>query len=182
MVTQFRKKSAVETYIFKFLNTYVLISLLAMLTSSYMIMPHHSPAVYASVGLLTIYSFLIGRLERNKMVVQLNNNVMRFGADQLNMRMESLLIPASLLYFGYCLFEPTIAINKVTMWFQVSINDLYKTPIIGWIFAFIGVLMLFSLLIRSIFYSAMILNRLANGNRKSKNNNDDDYTDYEEIN
>lgn len=180
MATQFRKKGTIETYLFKFLNTYVLISLMAMLTYKYMVMPHHSPALYATVGLLTLYSYLIGRLERNRMMIQLNNNVMRFGASELNMRMESLLIPLALLYFVVCLVKPLIAVNAVTVWFHQSIDQLYQTPIIGWIFAFIGVLMLLGLLIRSLFFTSVLINRLTNRSQGGgRNKKDDDFTDYE---
>ncbi|MFI5204829.1 MAG: hypothetical protein ACHQF2_10070 [Flavobacteriales bacterium] len=185
MATQFRKKSTVETYVFKFLNTYVLISLMALLTSRFMLMPHHSPGLYATVGLLTMYSYLIGRLERNRMVVQLNNNVMRLGASEINMRMEKLLIPASLLYFVLCLVEPKIAINPVNNWFQHSIGQLYDTPVIGWIFAFVGILMLIGLLIRSLFFTSLFLNKLTNRSQGrgpssgSGNKKDDDFSDYE---
>jgi hypothetical protein len=182
MLTQFRKKTTAETYIFKFLNTYVLISLMAILTVKFMIMPRHSPGLYATVGLLTLYSYLIGRLERNRMVVQLNQNVMRLGASELNMNMEKLLIPASLLYFVLCLIKPEIAVNAVTTWFGKSIAQLYDTPVIGWIFAFIGVIMLIGLLIRSLFYTALIINRIINrtqGPPRGSGKKDDDFTDYE---
>lgn len=183
LMMQFRKKTVIETYIFKFLNTYVLISLMAMLTARFMVMPHHSPGLYATVGLLTMYSYLIGRLERNRMVVQLNNNVMRMGASEINMNMEKLLIPASLIYFVFCLMKPEIAVNPVNAWFQESITQLYETPVIGWIFAFVGVLMLIGLLIRSLFFTSLLLNRLINrsqgGGPGAGKKKDDDFTDYE---
>lgn len=180
MLTQFRRKSPVETYLFKFINTYVLISLIGMLTYEQMMWPRHSPAIFATVGLLTVYSYLIGRLERNRMVFQLNNQVLRMGGGELHMRTEMVLVISALVYYIMCLVQPHIAVNGLTIWFSKAIHDLYDTPVIGWIFAFIGSLMLFSLLIRSLLYTSLLLNRLTGGNKRSGNkNDDDDYTDYE---
>jgi hypothetical protein len=114
------------------------------------------------------------------MVIQMNNNVMRFGTSELNMKLESILIPVSLFYFVICLVKPEISINPVTQWFSQSVDKLYETPVIGWIFAFIGILMLIGLLLRSLVFTSLLINRLAGrtqgGNRNKK---DDDFTDYE---
>lgn len=180
---QFRTKGMTETYVIKFLNTYVLISLIAILTTGYMAKPMLMPGLYASVGLLTMYSYLIGRLERNRMILQFNRQVLKIGGtDALNMKLEMILVTTGLIYYVVCLTRPEVAVNPVTLWFNKAIHQLYDTPVIGWIFAFIGVIMLISLLIRSVIYTSMLLSGARrSGSRKDnkRNDNDDDFTDYE---
>lgn len=182
-------KSGWQTFIIKCIKTYFLISLVAIFTISYMHVPKHSAPLIATVGLLTLYSYLIGRLHQQRMIIQINNRMGNFArAQNVDMRAELLLIVAGLTYFTLCLKYNQLPMNQVNQWFLSAVHDIYNTPVIGWIIGFFGILFLLGTLLRAALATVMLLQQFQNfisGKRNNRgpndNNNQDGYSDYEII-
>jgi hypothetical protein len=153
--------------------------------------PRHSAPLIATVGLLTLYSYMVGRLQHKKLVIQINNRFGSMNSAGMNadLRLESFLIVASLVYFTICLYNHAVPYTKINLWFFHSVNDIYTTPIIGWIIGFFGILFLLATLLKAILVTAMFIRNFqdiisGNRNNNDKGNNkgnDGDYTDYEVV-
>jgi len=189
MLTGFSGNRGWQTFIIKCVKTYFLISLVAIFTISYMSDPKHSAPLIATVGLLTLYSYMVGRLQQQRMIIQINNRMGNFAkAPTVDMRAELLLIVAGLVYFTLCLYNHTLPINKVNTWFMNTVKDIYDTPVIGWIIGFFGILFLFATLLRAALGTVMLLQRFQDfisGNKRGNNDHNDrgndGYSDYEVI-
>lgn len=191
MLMGFERSSPIQTFIMKAIKSYFLISIVAIFSIEYMRDPRHSAPLIATVGLLTLYSYLVGRLQHKKLVVQMNSRFGSFNNAGMNadLRLESFLIVVSLVYFTLCLYNHAIPYNKINLWFYHSVNDIYKTPVIGWIIGFFGILFLLATLLKAILVTAMFIRNfqdIISGNKNKNNNgndkrNDGDYTDYEII-
>lgn len=189
MLVGFRASGGWQTFLMKGVKTYFLISIVAMFTIIYMRDPHHSAPLIATVGLLTLYSYLVGRLQQKKMVLQINNRFGNFSNSGINadLRIESMLIVTGLVYFTVCLYDNSIPFNKVNGWFYTTIHDIYETPIIGWIIGFFGILFLLSTILKAILVTAMFINNfqaIISGNKNKRNDNNsndsnDEFTDFE---
>ena len=183
----FTQSNSWQTFVIKSVKTYFLISILAIYTIHFMRDPRYSAPFIATVGLLTLYSYLVGRLQRKQMILQINNRMGNFGnaGQNADMRLEMILVALGLIYFTICLFDHSLPFNKINNWFYRAVNDIYETPVIGWIIGFFGILFLISVLVKAFLATALFIQRITAGNkpndRDKNNNNNDDYTDYEII-
>ncbi len=189
LITGFQSRGRIEIYIFQLVNLYLLVSLSAMQTLEYIEKPQ-SPRIFLTIiGMLVLYSYLTGRLERRRLIIQFNNR--QVVQEKPNLAAESLSIIASLVYFSFCLTHPHIMENDVNLWFYGTIREIYDTPVIGWIIGLIGVFFLLIMLIKSVVVTAGLISSfmdILSGNYSRRNRNDDDrhdndggFTDYEEI-
>lgn len=193
MLMGFNSNNGWQTLLIKGIKMYFLISLVAIFTNSYMYMPQQSAPLIATVGLLTLYSYLVGRLQQQRMILQVNNRMGNFTkAPAVDMRTELLLVVAGLVYFTICLYNKELPVNKANMWFYRTVTDIYDTPVIGWIIGFFGILFLISILLRAVLATVMLLQRFqnfmsgrGNNDRNDPNNggggNSDGYSDYEIV-
>lgn len=194
MLTGFGGNKGWQTFAIKCIKTYFLVSLVAIFTISYMSVPKHSAPLIATVGLLTLYSYMMGRLQQQRMIIQINNRMGNFAkAPNVDMRAELLLIVAGLVYFTMCLYNHQLPVNKANLWFFGAVHDIYDTPVIGWVIGFFGILFLVATLLRAALATVMLIQRFqdfisgnnkGNNNRNDRNdrnNNNDGYSDYEVV-
>jgi hypothetical protein len=192
MLMGFGSNNGWQTLLIKGVKMYFLISLVAIFTNSYMRMPQQSAPLIATVGLLTLYSYLVGRLQQQRMIVQINSRMGNFTkAPTVDMRSELLMVVAGLVYFTLCLYNKELPVNKANMWFYRTVTDIYDTPVIGWIIGFFGILFLISILLRAALATVMLLQRFQqlmsgqgnNNDRNDRNNSsgNDGYSDYEVV-
>lgn len=170
-----------DAYLLKAGSMYFLAALTATLT-----IPTQKVS-YAIIGGLVLYSYLSGKLERQRITFQINNRFQQFGKTD-NLKIEGMLLLLTMIFYGFAIAYPQLAVNKATHWFYTSINSIYDTPVIGWIIAVIGVFFLISMIFRSIVTTNKLLNMLAgnapvSGNNadKSRDADDDGFTDYEIV-
>jgi hypothetical protein len=171
-----------DGYLLKAGSMYFLAALTATLT-----IPTKNVS-FAIIGGLILYSYLSGKLERQRATFQFNGKFQQFGKTG-NLKIEGILLLLTMVFYGFSIAYPQLAVNKVTHWFYTSINNIYDTPIIGWIIAIVGVFFLISMIFRSIATTTKLLNMLAGnapvGNNDSGNRNDtvndDGFTDYEIV-
>jgi hypothetical protein len=185
LLTGLSERPVYETFAFKILNNYFLISLSAIQTLQYTQKPGNPGMLMVMLAIAVLYSYMAGRLERNRFVIQMNN--MRVNTERVNMSWETLLILASLVYYSFAINQPEILNNSANKWFYDSVMAIYETPIIGWIFMFLGFFFLLINLIKSVYVTASaitwVMERIAGKPRNNGNDNDNDgYTSYEEVN
>lgn len=193
MLTNFSSSAGWQTFVMKCCKTYFLISIVAIFTNQYMVLPGHSAPLIATVGLLTLYSYLVGRLQQKRMILQINNRMGNFtNAANADLRLESLLIVLGMAYFTICLYQKTLPINQANLWFFKTVNQIYETPVIGWIIGFFGILFLLSTLLKAILVTANFIanfqdimsgrNKRNGDDSKGGGRSDDDgFADYEVI-
>lgn len=183
LLTGFQQRNSAERYVFKLANMYLLVSLSAMQTQEYLLKPEAPKILITVVGLLVLYSYLTGRLERKRFIMQINN--MKINQEELNMKFESFIIIASLVYFSFCITHPVIADNAVNRWFYGAVKNIYDTPVIGWIIGLVGVFFLVFMLIKSFVVTTSFitgfLEKITGTKKNDDDQNNDGYTDYEII-
>ena len=133
--------------------------------------------------------YLIGRLQNDerKSMIQLSffgkqtNNI--DATTNFNRRNEIILIIGALIAFVVLAFNADYAKNNIAEWFYRSIIDIEQTAIIGYIFKFIGVLFLISMIFKMIGAISYILNGgpMIDAKSRIKNKKDDEFDDYEEV-
>ena len=133
--------------------------------------------------------YLIGRLQNDerKSMIQLsffgkqtNNSDAK---SNFNRRNEIVLIIGALIAFVVLVFNADYAKNNIAEWFYTSIIDIEETAIIGYIFKFIGVIFLISMIFKMIGAISYILNGgpMIDVKSRIKNKKDDEFDDYEEV-
>ena len=133
--------------------------------------------------------YLIGRLQNDerKSMIQLSffgKERNKSGAkSNFNRRNEIMLIFGALIAFVVLAFNADYAKNNIAEWFYRSIIDIEQTAIIGYIFKFIGVLFLISMIFKMIGAISYILNGgpIIDVKSRIKNKKDDEFDDYEEV-
>ena len=133
--------------------------------------------------------YLIGRLQNDerKSMIQLSffgKERNKSGAtSNFNRRNEIILIIGALIAFVVLAFNADYAKNNIAEWFYASIIDIEQTAIIGYIFKFIGVLFLISMIFKMIGAISYILNGgpMIDAKSRIKNKKDDEFDDYEEV-
>lgn len=181
-----RPLNQVEDYSIKIIHLYILASISAMQTSAFL--TDGKPKIGIVIfGILTLFFYLTGRLERNRMTIRVNNRMFSTNAKEPDLRIEMLLIFAGLFYYSLCITNENIVNNNLNIWFFTVVNDLYDTPLLKYIFGFFGILFLVNIIFRSFIFFSNLANTLL-GNQKDPNDQDNgnssnngDYTDYEII-
>lgn len=143
------------------------------------------------VGTLVLFIYLLGKLQNRVVLSQLAANpIMQRFASSIDPKVERFLLLGSIIYFISCLFYPQMVDNTLINWFTNSIQDIYETAIIGWIFSVIA----FFFLINTLLRASNVLGRLLSGqsitqsevktnfNFKQKNSNPEDgFSEYEDV-
>ncbi|MBK6526481.1 MAG: hypothetical protein IPG07_13615 [Crocinitomicaceae bacterium] len=149
------------------------------------------------VGTIVMTLYLLGKLQNRAVLSQLGQHPLftRF-ANSVDPKVERFLLFGSIAYFVACLIYPQMVDNRLVNWFTESIQNIYDTPIIGWIFSVIAFFFLISILLRA----ANVIGRLLNGqsitspgvktnfgNRQNRfdstqsNNDTNGFADYEDV-
>jgi hypothetical protein len=96
-----RPLNPAEDYIIKIIHLYILASISAMQTSAFL--TDGKPKIAIVVfGILTLFFYLTGRLERNRMTIRVNNRMFSTNAKEHDLRIELLLIFAGFFYYTGC--------------------------------------------------------------------------------
>jgi len=170
---------------FKAAGYYILVSVSALVTWDMMVKGSTVTAALVGIaGTFIIYTTIAGNLERNRW-----RAVMNFERKRVQvMRFDGYLLISSVALFLVTLALPEIADNPVNNGFRTFIDNVYKTPVIGWI---VGLGALFYMLhiifkgMRTTDYLINLLfypNRVRRGSAAMAGQEDDtEYVDYEEV-
>jgi hypothetical protein len=170
---------------FKAAGYYILVSVSALVTWDMMVKGSTVTAALVGIaGTFIIYTTIAGNLERNRW-----RAVMNFERKRVQvMRFDGYLLISSVALFLVTLALPEIADNPVNNGFRTFIDNVYKTPVIGWI---VGLGALFYMLhiifkgMRTTDYLINLLfypNRVRRGSAAMAGQEDDtEFVDYEEV-
>ena len=60
--------------------------------------------------------------------------------------------------------------NPVNYWFLITINDIYKAPILKWIFGFAGIIFMLNMIQRGITYTQLLIMKISGKEPEKKEN------------
>jgi len=159
LANQGRPGQQVELFLLKPIQLYFLAALSVLITMVDMEdgskpLPLYA---YAIIGSLTLYFYLSGKVAASKVQITINQNEMDVRTYR-NARIESIWIAVALVFFNFSLWYPLLVETELNQQLMVTIEAIYRTPVIGWIVAFLGVIFL----LRTIFRSLMLTNKFIN--------------------
>ena len=187
LLTSGRKRNKIEYYLIKSAKYLFLVNVLVLFCLNKTKTEITFINIAPTLSIFCIY--LIGRLQNDerKSMIQLsffgkqtNNSDAK---SNFNRRNEIVLIIGALIAFVVLVFNADYAKNNIAEWFYTSIIDIEETAIIGYIFKFIGVIFLISMIFKMIGAISYILNGgpMIDVKSRIKNKKDDEFDDYEEV-
>ena len=187
LLTSGRKRNKIEYYLIKSAKYLFLVNVLVLFCLNKTKTEITFINIAPTLSIFCIY--LIGRLQNDerKSMIQLsffgkqtNNSDAK---SNFNRRNEIVLIIGALIAFVVLVFNADYAKNNIAEWFYTSIIDIEETAIIGYIFKFIGVIFLISMIFKMIGAISYILNGgpIIDTKSRIKNKKDDEFDDYEEV-
>ena len=187
LLTSGRKRNKIEYYLIKSAKYLFLVNVLVLFCLNKTKTEITFINIAPTLSIFCIY--LIGRLQNDerKSMIQLsffgkqtNNSDAK---SNFNRRNEIVLIIGALIAFVVLVFNADYAKNNIAEWFYASIIDIEETAIIGYIFKFIGVLFLISMIFKMIGALSYIINGgpMIDVKSRIKNKKDDEFDDYEEV-
>ena len=187
LLTSGRKRNKIEYYLIKSAKYLFLVNVLVLFCLNKTKTEITFINIAPTLSIFCIY--LIGRLQNDerKSMIQLsffgkqtNNSDAK---SNFNRRNEIVLIIGALIAFVVLVFIADYAKNNIAEWFYTSIIDIEETAIIGYIFKFIGVIFLISMILKMIGAISYILNGgpMIDAKSRIKNKKDDEFDDYEEV-
>ena len=187
LLTSGRKRNKIEYYLIKSAKYLFLVNVLVLFCLNKTKTEITFINIAPTLSIFCIY--LIGRLQNDerKSMIQLSffdKERNKSGAtSNFNRRNEIMLIIGALIAFVVLAFNADYAKNNIAEWFYRSIIDIEQTAIIGYIFKFIGVLFLISMIFKMIGAISYILNGgpIIDVKSRIKNKKDDEFDDYEEV-
>ena len=187
LLTSGRKRNKIEYYLIKSAKYLFLVNVLVLFCLNKTKTEITFINIAPTLSIFCIY--LIGRLQNDerKSMIQLSffgKQRNKSGAkSNFNRRNEIMLIIGALIAFVVLAFNADYAKNNIAEWFYASIIDIEQTAIIGYIFKFIGVLFLISMIFKMIGAISYILNGgpIIDVKSRIKNKKDDEFDDYEEV-
>ena len=187
LFTSGRKRNKIEYYLIKSAKYLFLVNVLVLFCLNKTKTEITFINIAPTLSIFCIY--LIGRLQNDerKSMIQLSffgkqtNN--SDATSNFNRRNEIILIIGALIAFVLLAFNADFAKNNIAEWFYASIIDIEETAIIGYIFKFIGVIFLISMIFKMIGAITYILNGgpLIDVKSRVKSKKDDEFDDYEEV-
>lgn len=136
---------------------------------------------------LILLMYFIGKMQNMQLkfaMIQIQGN--RFNTpSKLNMKVETGVVVLAMGFFGFLIYQPTIASNQLSIWFHDSIKAIEITPIFGFIFQIVGFFFTLTMIMRMVNALSMILAGKAFGNSNqdvSNNDQNQPFDDYEEMN
>lgn len=185
MLSGFQPQGKGEALFLRIINLYLVVTLSGMETQVFLSKPGAPRLFITLIGIGILYSYLASRMAQQRFALRMNN--LQINNTPINIRQESLILLLAMVYFSFTITHPEITYNPVTNWFFVAIDDIYKTPVIGWIIGFIGIFFLLVNILRGIYGSAYLINLIletiaGKGNNNNKKKDDDDgFTSYEVV-
>lgn len=184
----------IEQVILKPAGYYFLVALTVVTAMNFMTASEQPESNYffQIVGGLVLYSYLMGKMEQRKFMVQINNRLMNQRKPE-DLKYEPIYVALALVLYTVAFYLPQIAINPFMNSLSLYIEDIYQTPVIGWIFGLIGVFFLLSMIFRAVAATGKLFDRLLGRKPPSSGPNggyggygygkpqDDGFTDYEDV-
>lgn len=181
-----RERQTVEVYILKAVQYLLLVDVTFLICYNQDIqgLDYNSQLIFGTVILLMYFLGKFQQRKKKQLLFNVYTNGISRNEHWFNPRAEILVILIAISMFVLFWFKPEFAINPISLWFQESILEIEKTPIIGFIFKVIGFFFLINILSKVVNSFMMLLSGQAFAKRDDSNHDDTDNTnfdDFEEI-
>ncbi len=172
-----------EKYILRITQAYFLASMTALATIDFGNEHQSRVIILLATGIVTLFLYLISKIEQRKNMIQfnlqLNRKEIRFSKN--NLKYDVLIACLTVSFYGFSVFYLPMVDNVANQWFFETIQNLYATPIIGWIIGFIGIFFIISIFIKGIVAVQLVFDQVGNLFGSNTPKDDDDFVDYEEV-
>lgn len=190
------QRSVVETYLLRTVKYFFLVDVtfLFCFDDKSLKLIVINQVIIAGIILLT---YFIGKFKKSQNKSALFSMVGGRGLPQVptsvfNLKLEIVLILASLAVFVLFWFFPEVAKNPISRWFHESILNIESTPFFGFIFKIIGFFFLISLIFKMMNGITFLLNggKIQGGNSgqnpfndrgNNEQDDEDEFVEYEEV-
>lgn len=162
----------------------ILTALAGMKTQEFILKSDLSWAIglYTALGAFLLYTYLLEKMRKGKAKMTFVN-----GRPQITQIKQStsdkIILYALVALFFLFVTMPQTVINPFTTGLSQVINDIYETPIIGWIIGFMGVFFLLRMAVMGIATIGQLFRTISNQDPVTapNNNNEDEFVDYEIV-
>jgi hypothetical protein len=137
--------------------------------------------LYLGLGAFLLYTYLLEKMRKGKAKMAFVQG--RIQVDQVKQSKSDKIIVYGLiaLFFLFVLLPQTV-VNPFTTGLSKIINDVYETPIIGWIIGFGGVFFLARMVIMGIATIGQLFRKISNQQPPNQQKTDDGgFVDYEIV-
>lgn len=179
----FNDIGSTEKYILRLTQAYFIASMTAMATLDFGKSHDSTTIMLLSTGVIVLFLYLISKIEQRKKMIQFslqfNRNEIKF--NQNSLKYDVFIAVLTVGFYVASIFYDTLIVNDLNEWFFITINDIYDTPIIGWIIGFIGVFFIISIFIKGIVSFQIIYHQILAHLKGEKLKEDDEFVDYEVV-
>ena len=149
-------------YVLRIIKYFLLVSVIANYINKFQgsDLDTNSGIANLITGAIVLALYLLGKLQNRAVLHQMGQHpLFKQFASTIDPKVERFLLLGSVVYFILCVIYPQMVDNKLVNWFTDSIQNIYDTPIIGWVFAIIAFFFLVTIILRA----ANVIGRLLNG-------------------
>ena len=198
--------STISNYILKSIQYYLIGAITSLSTIKFYEKNPEFVFAYVFLGGFILFLYLAGKMEKNKLLFMIKA-VINKNLSPRSLKYEPHLIGFIVVLYAFSFSLPILFDNPLNTWFMNSIENIYKTPLLGSIISFAGFIFLIIMLVKGTqtvkkYWNILIAyltgkpipNKSANNDfmnqfKKMQNTNikeenielDDVYVDFEEI-
>ena len=102
------------------------------------------------LGVVVMALYFMGKMQNTSMISQFSQHkLVSLLMPKLDPKIDGYIFSGAIVYFIFCLQFPMMVDNGVVNWFTLSINNVYESAFLGWIFSAIAFFFLVNILIRA---------------------------------
>lgn len=177
-----------EKYILRLTQAYFMASMTALATLQYSEKSDVHGNVLLATGITVLFLYLISKIEQRKKMIQFSFQLNRQNVtlSKQHLKYDVIIAVCTVVFYAVSVFYTQLIENAANQWFFTSIQNIYKTPVIGWIIGLVGVFFIFGVFIKGVASFQIIYDQIVsfikgdNGN-EDDNNNNNEFTDYEFV-
>lgn len=136
--------------------------------------------VYPALGAVLLYLYLMEKVRSKKARFTFVNGRLQVVSEKQS-RSDQLIVYCLIALYGVFVFMPYTVQNPFTSWLGTTINDLYDTPVIGWIIGLLGVFFLLRMIFMGIALVAKLFSRVDQHRQQRAEAKENDFVDYEIV-
>ena len=138
-----------SSYILKTIQYYLIAVITSAATLECMRKNSELSALFVFSGGFILFIYLAGKLEKNKMLFLLKSLINKNQSSGI-LKYEPHLIGLVMILYSLSFKLNILTNNPLVFWFKENIDSIYKTPFLGSIISFFGIIFLLTMLLKGI--------------------------------
>ena len=139
--------STISNYILKSIQYYLIGAITSLSTIKFYEKNPEFVSAYIFSGGFILFLYLAGKMEKNKLLFAIKT-VINKNLSPKSLKYEPHLIGFIVVLYAFSFSLPIIFNNPLNTWFMNSIENIYKTPLLGSIISFAGFIFLITMLVK----------------------------------